>query len=201
MLSICLHLLWESESARRPLYLRTRVSTFPKEREECRQAATLPYWLSTISRSVSGQEPTTLSIRLEPSGFAANAPELRKAYTKAETAAADSAKDIIPMHPAFKPSLHRTSPPQKGEQEPEVRQSASCQPHSRHSPQGEDAPSRPHPPRCRPPQQAGAPRSSPVIRTVIGSAAHRPSSQSRRMTAHTTNLSECQLCFRNYHYS
>ena len=41
MLSICLHLLWESESARRPLYLRTRVSTFPKEREECRQAATL----------------------------------------------------------------------------------------------------------------------------------------------------------------
>lgn len=41
MLSICLHLLWESESARRPLYLRTHVSTFPKEREECRQAATL----------------------------------------------------------------------------------------------------------------------------------------------------------------
>ena len=36
MLSICLHLLWESD-----LYLRTRVSTFPKEREECRQAATL----------------------------------------------------------------------------------------------------------------------------------------------------------------
>lgn len=41
MLSICLHLLWESESARRPLYLRTRISTFQKEREECRQAATL----------------------------------------------------------------------------------------------------------------------------------------------------------------
>ena len=42
MLSICLPLLLESESARRPLYLRTRVSTFSEERAECRLAGTLP---------------------------------------------------------------------------------------------------------------------------------------------------------------
>ena len=54
MLSICLHLLWESEYARRPLYLRTRVSTFPKERAECRSRHP-PTWLSASPISVSGQ--------------------------------------------------------------------------------------------------------------------------------------------------
>ena len=68
MLSICLHLLWESESARRPLYLRTRVSTFPKEREECRQAATLYDGFQPVP-AVSAAGPATLSIQ-EPSAEA-----------------------------------------------------------------------------------------------------------------------------------
>ena len=68
MLSICLHLLWESESARRPLYLRTRVSTFPKEREECRQAATLYDGFQPVP-AVSPARPATLSIQ-EPSAEA-----------------------------------------------------------------------------------------------------------------------------------
>ena len=68
MLSICLHLLWESESARRPLYLRTRVSTFPKEREECRQAATLYDGFQPVP-AVSPAEPATFSHQ-EPSAEA-----------------------------------------------------------------------------------------------------------------------------------
>lgn len=68
MLSICLHLLWESESARRPLYLRTRVSTFPKEREECRQAATLYDGFQPVP-AVSPAEPATFSHQ-EPSAKA-----------------------------------------------------------------------------------------------------------------------------------
>lgn len=68
MLSICLHLLWESESARRPLYLRTRVSTFPKEREECRQAVTLYDGFQPVP-AVSPAGPATLSIQ-EPSAEA-----------------------------------------------------------------------------------------------------------------------------------
>lgn len=68
MLSICLHLLWKSESARRPLYLRTRVSTFPKEREECRQAATLYDGFQPVP-TVSPAEPATFSHQ-EPSAKA-----------------------------------------------------------------------------------------------------------------------------------
>ena len=68
MLSICLHLLWESESARRPLYLRTRVSTFPKEREECRQAATLYDGFQPVP-AVSAADASDLS-RQEPSAEA-----------------------------------------------------------------------------------------------------------------------------------
>ena len=74
MLSICLHLLWESESARRPLYLRTRVSTFPKEREECRQAATLYDGFQPVP-AVSAANASDPSRSLERTGSAFAAPE------------------------------------------------------------------------------------------------------------------------------
>ena len=74
MLSICLHLLWESESARRPLYLRTRVSTFPKEREECRQAATLYDGFQPVP-AVSAANASDPSRPLERTGSAFAAPE------------------------------------------------------------------------------------------------------------------------------
>ena len=74
MLSICLHLLWESESARRPLYLRTRVSTFPKEREECRQAATLYDGFQPVP-AVSPANASDPSRSLERTGSAFAAPE------------------------------------------------------------------------------------------------------------------------------
>ena len=74
MLSICLHLLWESESARRPLYLRTRVSTFPKEREECRQAASLYDGFQPVP-AVSPANASDPSRPLERTGSAFAAPE------------------------------------------------------------------------------------------------------------------------------
>ena len=74
MLSICLHLLWESESARRPHYLRTRVSTFPKEREECRQAATLYDGFQPVP-AVSAANASDPSRSLERTGSAFAAPE------------------------------------------------------------------------------------------------------------------------------
>ena len=75
MLSICLHLLWESESARRPLYLRTRVSTFPKEREECRQAATLYDGFQPVP-AVSAARAVRKSSRLQPASPASHPKQL-----------------------------------------------------------------------------------------------------------------------------
>ena len=73
MLSICLHLLRESESARRPLYLRTRVSTFPEERAECRHAGTLSDGFQPVP-DVSPANASDPSRSLERTGSASAAP-------------------------------------------------------------------------------------------------------------------------------
>ena len=117
MLSICLHLLLESGPARRPLYLRTRVSTFSKERAECRPRHP-PIWLSAITRCVSGQRlrplPTTGAHRLRLSRSRA----LRISYIPPETACpAPTQIRCRPDSRAVHKNPHRTetSPSRRGE--------------------------------------------------------------------------------------
>ena len=118
MLSICLHLLWESESARRPLYLRTRVSTFPKEREECQQAATLYDGVQPVP-AVSPANASDPSRPLERTGSASRRSKaLRISHITPETACPPASRfGAAPTQGQYirNPPRTGTSPSRRGE--------------------------------------------------------------------------------------